>query len=119
MDSAGAKMLSRRIEQHSHWRQAGSVLDGRLPASDPDRESLVSLGCGIRVYAHQVTRDGDRLRLCKRLVDGIWETGTIPEAEVERWGDVMSERVTIERAMSDHFMSLDAIRDVDVQSVGG
>lgn len=77
MDGAGAEVLALRIEQHSHWRQAGSVLDGRLPARDPDRESLVSVGNGIRVYAREVTRDGNRLRLCKRLVNGIWETGTI------------------------------------------
>ena len=70
-------MLARSIEQHSHWRQAESVLDGRQPARDPDCESLVSLADGIRVYAQQVTRDGSRLSLCKRLVDGIWEHGTI------------------------------------------
>ncbi len=77
MDGAGAEVLARSIEQHTHWRQAEAVLDGRLPARDPDRESLVSVGRGIRVYAHQVTRDGNALRLCKRLVDGIWEPGTI------------------------------------------
>ncbi len=77
MDGAGAEVLVRTIEQQSHWRQAEAVLDGRLPARDPDRESLVSLGRGIRVYAHQVTRNGNALRLCKRLVDGIWEHGTI------------------------------------------
>ena len=70
-------MLARSIERHSHWRQAESVLDGRQPARDPDCESLVSVGDGIRVYTQQVTRDGSRLSLCKRLVNGIWEHGTV------------------------------------------
>ncbi len=70
-------MLARRIEQHRHWCRAEAVLDGRQPARDPDRESLVDVGDGIRIYAPQVRRDGSRLRLCKRLVNGIWETGTI------------------------------------------
>ena len=71
-------MLARSIEQQSHWRQAESVLDGRQPARDPDCEyRLVSVADGIRVYAQQVTRNGNRLRLCKRLVGGIWEHGTI------------------------------------------
>ncbi len=68
-------MLAQRIEQHSHWRQAESVLDGRQPARDPEGESLVSIGDGIRVYAQPVTRDS--ARFCKRLVNGIWEPGTI------------------------------------------
>jgi hypothetical protein len=84
MDAAGAERLARTIEHHSHWRQAQSVIDGRQPARDPDRESLVSVGDGIRVYAQQLTRDGGRLSLCKRLVNGVWESGTIrnlaPEA---------------------------------------
>jgi hypothetical protein len=82
MDATGAEMLALRIEQHSHWRQAESVLDGRQPARDPDRESLVSVGNGIRVYAQQVTRDGSRLSLCKRLVNGIWEPGMTVEQKV-------------------------------------
>ena len=73
-------MLALRIEQHSHWRQAPSVLDGRQPARDPDRESLVGLRDGIRLYSQQVTRDGKLLRVCKRLVDGVWEQGTIEAA---------------------------------------
>ena len=80
-------MLARRIEQHSHWCQAESARDGRQPARDPDRESLVSLGSGIRVYAQQVTRDGSSLSLCKRLVNGIWERGTIesrPTLDIKR-----------------------------------
>jgi hypothetical protein len=50
------------------------VLDGRRPARDPDREFLVSAGDRIRVYAQHVTRNGGRLRLCGRLVDGVWES---------------------------------------------
>jgi hypothetical protein len=74
-------MLALRIEQHNHWRQAPSVLDGRQPARDPDRESLASLGDGIRIYAQRLTRDGTSLRVCKRLVDGVWEPGTIEESQ--------------------------------------
>ncbi len=78
MDPTGAETLARTIEQHSHWRQAESVLDGRQPARDPDRESLITVGDGIRVYAQERrTRDGSTLSLCKRLVNGIWEPGTI------------------------------------------
>jgi hypothetical protein len=73
-------MLAWRIEQQGHWRQAESVLDGRQPARDPDRESLVSVGDRIRVYAQLVSRNGGRLRLCKRLVNGVWEPGMSEES---------------------------------------
>ena len=78
MDAAGAEELRWRIEQQQHWRQADAVLDGRQPSVDPDMNELVSLGDGIRVYSERVTTEG-RLRLCKRLVGGLWEPGTIAE----------------------------------------
>ena len=56
------------------------MLDGRQPARDPDREFLVSAGDRIRVHAQQVTRNGGTLRLCRRLVNGVWEPGTIEES---------------------------------------
>ena len=76
MDAAGAAKLRWRIEQQQHWRQAPAVLDGRQPSVDPDMDELVSVGDGIRVYAERSTSDG-RMRLCKRLVDGVWEHGTL------------------------------------------
>jgi hypothetical protein len=79
MDAAGAEILAWSIEQQGHWCQAESVLDGRQPPRDPDRESLVSVGDGIRVYAEKMTRSGSRLRLCMRLVDGASEPGAIED----------------------------------------
>jgi hypothetical protein len=54
-------MIASRIEQRTHWCQAESVLDGCQPPRDPDRESLVSVGDGIRIYAEQITRSGSTL----------------------------------------------------------
>lgn len=79
MDAAGAASLRWRIEQQQHWRQAEAVLDGRQPTVDPDMDDLVSLGDGIRVYSERFTSEG-RMRLCKRLVAGVWEHGTIAES---------------------------------------
>jgi hypothetical protein len=73
-------MLAWRIEQQGHWRQAESVLGGRQPARDPDREPLVNVADRVRVYVQQLTRDGGKLRLCKRLVNVVWEPGTIEES---------------------------------------
>ena len=79
MDAAGAAGLRWRIEQQQHWRQAEAVLDGRQPAIDPDSEDLACVGDGIRIYSERFTADG-RLRICKRLVDGVWEHGTFNES---------------------------------------
>lgn len=76
MDAAGAEKLRRRIEQQQHWRQAPAVLDGRQPSIDPDQNDLVELGDGLRIYSSRMTREG-MVRLCKRLVDGVWEHGTL------------------------------------------
>jgi hypothetical protein len=81
VDAAGAVRLRWRIEQQQHWRQAQAVIDGRQPAIDPDSDDLQSVGDGIRLYSARFTRDGT-LRLCKRLVDGVWEHGTLDEAYV-------------------------------------
>jgi hypothetical protein len=76
VDAAGAAKLHWRIEQQQNWRQAQSVVDGRQPATDPDSEDLISFGDGVRVYSERYTSEG-RLHLCKRLVDGVWEHGTV------------------------------------------
>ena len=89
MDAVGAAKLRWRIEQQQHWRQAQAVLDGRQPSVDPDMEELVSVGDGIRIYAERATSEG-RLRLCKRLVEGVWEHGTLDE-EFEAGGTLARE----------------------------
>jgi hypothetical protein len=76
VDAAGAQKLRWRIEQQQHWRQAQAVLDGRQPSIDPDLNDLTEFGDGVRLYSSRSTRDG-MVRLCKRLVEGIWEHGTI------------------------------------------
>jgi hypothetical protein len=79
VDAAGAAKLRWRIEQQQHWRQAPAVLDGRQPSVDPDMDDLVSVGDAIRIYAERYTSDG-HMRLCKRLVDGVWEHGPLDPA---------------------------------------
>jgi hypothetical protein len=54
------------------------VIDGRQPSIDPDLADLTEFGEGLRLYSSRPTRDG-AARLCKRLVDGIWEIGVIEE----------------------------------------
>jgi hypothetical protein len=87
MDANGARELSRRLEAHEHWRQAPAVLRGEQPSTDPDAPDLEELGDGIRLYRREVqagTVNGDSspvtLRLCKRLVDGRWETSVETDA---------------------------------------
>ena len=79
MDAAGAERLRWRIEQQEHWRQAEAVRDGRQPSVDPDLYELESLENGLRLYSPRMTRDG-LMRLCKRLVDGVWEHGMLDES---------------------------------------
>jgi hypothetical protein len=79
MDAAGAPTLRRRIEQQEQWRLAAAVLDGRQPAVDPDLEDLVSFERGLRVYSGRKMRD-HTTHLCKRLIDGVWENGTVEVA---------------------------------------
>jgi hypothetical protein len=81
MDANGARELSKRLEAQEHWRQAPAVLRGEQPATDPDAPELEELGDGIRLYRREnqpsaIQGAGSRqtLRLCKRLVDGRWET---------------------------------------------
>jgi hypothetical protein len=80
VDAAGAEHLRWRIEQQQHWRQAQAVLNGRQPSVDPDLEDLTSVGDGIRIYSERFTGEG-RIRLCKRLVDGVWEHGSLADGE--------------------------------------
>jgi len=81
MDANGARELSRRLEAQEHWRQAPAVQAGEQPGSDPDCQDLEELGDGIRIYRRErgagILSGGDSRvahRLCKRLVDGRWET---------------------------------------------
>jgi hypothetical protein len=77
MDANGARELSKRLEAHEHWRQAAAVLRGEQPATDPDAPDLEELGDGIRLYRREAqpnSSSGVAHRLCKRLVDGRWET---------------------------------------------
>jgi hypothetical protein len=76
VDAAGAEKLRRRIEQQEHWRQAQAVLDGRQPRIDPDLNDLDEFDDNIRIYSTRST-SGGLIRLCKRLVDGTWQNGTI------------------------------------------
>ncbi len=71
MDANGARHLRRRLESQEHWRQADAVKRGEQSATDPEEQDLEELGEGIRryrvgAYAPQ--------RLCKRLVEGRWES---------------------------------------------
>jgi hypothetical protein len=81
MDANGARELSKRLVAQEHWRQATAVQNGQQPAADPDAQDLEELGDGIRLYGRetQFSRANGRdspvtHRLCKRLVDGRWET---------------------------------------------
>jgi hypothetical protein len=76
MDANGARELSKRLEAQEHWRQANAVQSGEQPAADPDAHALLEVGDGIRRYR----ADGDEsTTLCKRLVDGRWETSYEPK----------------------------------------
>jgi len=81
MDSNGARELSRRLESQEHWRQAAAVQQGEQPAADPDGSDLVEMADGVRWYRQEssgITANGAQTsatgRLCKRLVNGRWET---------------------------------------------
>jgi hypothetical protein len=78
VDVAGAECLTWSIEQQQNWRQAAAVLDGRQPPTDPDLEQLEMINNEIRLYAVRVTR-GRTFRICKRLVEGVWEHGMLEE----------------------------------------
>ena len=81
MDANGARELSKRLEAQEHWRQARAVQEGEQSAADPDAQDLEELGDGIRLYRREPqpstvngTTSPETHRLCKRLVDGRWET---------------------------------------------
>jgi hypothetical protein len=87
VDAAGAERLRWRIEQQQHWRQAAAVLDGRQPSTDPDLEQLETVHDAIRLYNTRMTRQGE-VRMCKRLVDGVWEHGSLVEEPVAVMAEV-------------------------------
>ena len=79
MDIEGARILSDRIAQQSHWVQAKGVRDGRNPAVDPDAHRLTEMRDGLRIYDSEVVptilegRVATVTRVfCKELVDGEW-----------------------------------------------
>jgi hypothetical protein len=76
MDANGARELSKRLEAQEHWRQAATVQNGEQSAADPDAHALEELGEGFRRYKAE---SGESSVLCKRLVDGRWETSYEPE----------------------------------------
>jgi hypothetical protein len=80
MDVIGARVLSERLAQQRHWRQALAVRLGRQPSFDPDGHALESFRGEVRTYrARQQLEIADgrpvlvTRRVCKRLVDGVWE----------------------------------------------
>ncbi len=86
MDVAAAQVLRQRLAQQEQWRLARSVLIGSQPPFDPDGHALESYREGIRYYRPQQRtelRAGRRelvtQRICKRLVDGVWEADVIVE----------------------------------------
>ena len=81
MDVNGARELSKRLEAQQHWRQATAVQQGEQPAADPDASDLVEMADGVRLYRQESsgipangTKNSAAGRLCKRLVNGRWET---------------------------------------------
>ena len=81
MDVNGARELSKRLEAQQHWRQAAAVQQGEQPAADPDASDLVEMADGIRRYRQESSgtvvngaQTSATGRLCKRLVNGRWET---------------------------------------------
>jgi len=91
MDISGARVLSERLAQQEHWRQALAVQAGRQPSFDPDGHALESYRGGVRNYRPEerleildgrparVTR-----RVSKRLIDGVWQS----EVALLGWQDV-------------------------------
>ena len=80
MDISGARVLSERIAQQRHWRQARAVQVGTQPAADPDGYALESYRGAVRTYRPQESieiLDGRPAMVTrcvrKRLIDGIWE----------------------------------------------
>ena len=112
VDAAGAAKLRWRIEQQQHWRQAPAVQEGRQPSVDPDMEDLVSVGEGLRVYTERRTSEGV-LRLCKRLVEGVWENGTLePDFDLSKHANRdASEQVLADAEAAEHMALEQAARD--------
>jgi len=86
MDITGAGVLRQRLAQQEQWRQAYSVRTGLQPSFDPDGYALESFRAGIRYYGTEqrteVNAGRTELvthRICKRLIDGVWESDVIVE----------------------------------------
>jgi len=79
LDAGGAEVLRRLLEQQAHWRRADAVREGRQSAVDPDRDSLIRIDEGIRVYGSRAV-NGKVVQLCKRLVDGVWINDLVAES---------------------------------------
>ena len=86
MDAAGAELIRQRIEQHEHWKQAPAVRDGEQSPVDPDRDELLELVEGTRIYGlqerHEIVEGAHALttyRVQKRIVGGHWERELIVE----------------------------------------
>jgi hypothetical protein len=84
MDSAGARELQKRLEGQAHWLQAEAVRNGWQPRTDPDAPELEEVGDGVRIYRVEQTSANGRghsapQRMCKRLIEGRWETFFEPE----------------------------------------
>jgi hypothetical protein len=78
VDAAGAEKLRLRIEEQQHWRLAAAVADGRQPPVDPDRDALEEVRDEIRLYKPRILH-GVLVHYCKRLVDGVWEHGSLED----------------------------------------
>jgi hypothetical protein len=70
----GARELARRIAQQQQWQAADAVARGEQSPTDPDREELEDMADGLRMYARHAGE-----RMCKRLVEGRWETEFVRE----------------------------------------
>ena len=86
MEISGAQVLSERLAQQEHWREARAVRIGSQPPFDPDGYALVSFAGGVRLYRREpcVEQQGGRpalvtRRIKKVLVDGAWEAEVLVE----------------------------------------
>ncbi len=86
MDISGAQVLSERLAQQEHWREARAVRIGRQPSFDPDGYALESFHDGVRLYRPEQRlehRNGRSelvtQRIRKVLVDDAWEAELVVE----------------------------------------
>ena len=86
MDITGAQILSERLAQQEHWREAREVRIGLQPSFDPDGYALESFSDGVRLYRREQRveqQDGRPAmvtqRIRKVLVDGAWQSEVLVE----------------------------------------